>query len=156
VSREDAELAYRRKRAARFWTGICTNDVKLALQVEDAILACNDKSAMELLAAAGCHDPDLLIEQVKPDVVRRERVRRTCSDLVKLEARILRRVAGVLNHYYTEAYHSMGGPQDGDSSPSEFDAERAANDLLEAALEVENDELEALDEAAQTDEGCRS
>jgi len=62
------------------------------------------------------------------------------KDLNALEARILRSVADAMRDNYEYAYHSRGGPQDGDSTPSSFNGERAAKQLEEEADKVENGE----------------
>ncbi len=53
----------------------------------------------------------------------------TASVARRLEARILRKVAAALDEGFVLGWHSMGGPQDGDSTPDSFDSEKAAKHL---------------------------
>jgi len=59
------------------------------------------------------------------------------NEFAALEARILRKVAATMRANYEHAYYSMGGPQDGDSTPSSFDGDRAAKQLEAEAEKIE-------------------
>lgn len=140
----EAERAYRAKRALRAWTSVWVNTPDVAYAVKEAILRGDDKTAESMLTACGVDDPDLLIWAVRPEIEREDRVERLASPETKLEARILRRVAEALRGGFIAGYSSMGGPRDGDSRPSEFDGAAAAGILEHEARVAEDD---AVDEA---------
>lgn len=145
MSESEADRRYRIHRALKEWTGLWVYNSDVAFEVKGAILRRDDQAAEDAMTASGrVHDPKILIEQVRPEIEREDRVERLASSEAKLEARILRRVAEALRGGFSEGYHSMGGPQDGDSSPSEFDASTAADELEREARELEDD---AVDEA---------
>lgn len=58
------------------------------------------------------------------------------DDMRDLEIRVLEKAAEAFRAGFTRGYHSMGGPQDGDSTPDSFDEEKAAQVLDEAAAEI--------------------
>lgn len=149
---EDADH-YRVKRALREWTRLWRDHYDTALAVEAAILRRDDQAAEGLLAGS-VHDPKILIEHLRPEIEREDKVERLVPELTRMEARILRRVATALSgRAHTAAYRSMGGPQDGDSHPAEFDGAVAAEDLEREAREIEDAalaEVEARDKRGTT------
>lgn len=67
------------------------------------------------------------------------RVSATKKQLEELEARVLRKVATALRGAYDRGYYGMGGPQDGDDTPSSFDAPKAASELEAEAAKLEKE-----------------
>ena len=144
---DEANRAYRVERALRRWSSVWINTPDVARAVEEAILRGDDQGAEELLKTRpGVEDPRILVESVKPEVLRDDKVDRLVTAEVKLEARILRRVASVMRGNFRGAYRSMGGSQDGDSSPAEVDASRPADELEREAREIEDEALEESEE----------